>query len=245
MINERKNDIEDKNKNEDKNRTNTINNQNRNEETKKDLNETETDLKKKNPLYNSYNIFNKAKEKQDNNMKNGIIQKKKYPHSDFFKVDYSKIKSMDSNENTITNFKNTNLDINNLASILENKGIDGIPVKIMVGDNVKVSQNEVRVILTKILYGENYCKTCCNIFRCFCKVIKILLIILLFGLYMITGCCFCNCCCCGSYKSFEGSLICCSNIPNFICLIFRENRMDHCCDCCLYKCRCCHKCCNC
>ena len=47
MINERKNDIEDKHKNEDKNPTNTINNQNRNEETKKDLNEIETDLKKK------------------------------------------------------------------------------------------------------------------------------------------------------------------------------------------------------
>ena len=50
MINERKNDIEDKHKNEDKNPTNTINNQNRNEETKKDLNEIETDLKKKSSL---------------------------------------------------------------------------------------------------------------------------------------------------------------------------------------------------
>ena len=137
MINERKSDIEDKNKNEDKNSVNTINNQNRNEETKKDLNEAETDLKK-NPLYNSYNIFNKSKEKQDNNMKTGIIQQKKYPHSEFFfKVDYSKIKSID-NENTITNFTNTNLDFNNLASILENKGIDDIPVKILIMARITV-----------------------------------------------------------------------------------------------------------
>ena len=165
MINERKNDIEDKHKNEDKNPTNTINNQNRNEETKKDLNEIETDLKK-NPLYKSYNIFNKAKEKED-------IQKKKYPNSEFFKVDYSKIQSMNSYENKqITNIDNSNLDINNLASILENKGVDGLPVKIMVGDKTKVSKDEVRAILTKIYYGDKYCKTCCKIFSCFVKLLN-------------------------------------------------------------------------
>ena len=45
---------------------------------------------------------------------------------------------MNSYENTqITNIDNTNLDINNLESILENKGVDDLPVKIMVGDKNK------------------------------------------------------------------------------------------------------------
>ena len=197
----------------------------------------ETDSKNNNHPYKSYDIVNKAKEKQYNNLKNSSIQNKKLP------VDSNLSKSMDSNENALTNFKNTNLDINNLVSILENKGIDGIPVKIMVGNNIKVSQNEVRAILTKIYYGENYCKTCCKIFKYFCKVIKILILILFFGLYTISCFCFCNCFC---YKcDIEQCLNIYSNIHIYICIVFRENRIDHCCDCCLYKCRCCHEYCNC
>ena len=190
-----------------------------------------TDSKKNNHYYKSYDIVNKTKKIQYNNMKEDFIMSK----------------SMDSNENTKTNFKNTSSDINNFISILENKGIDGLPVKIMGGDNIKVSESMLREILAKINKDDkdddNYCKTCCKIFSFFCKIIKILLLILFFCLYITSCCCFCN------FLFWDHDdyfcLDCERNLHNCVCSIYQENGMEHCCDCCLDKCRCCRSCCNC
>ena len=224
-----------------KNPINTTSNQNNNREKndKEYVNQIKNEVNIDNHLYKSYNIYNQGIEKKYNNMKNEVVQNNDKPHSDIYKIGRIpfKPKLVDSNENIqTTNVQNTFSEINSSNTL--HKNIDVLPVQITL-DKTNISDGTN----SSSINGDNYCKTCCKVWKIFCIIFAVfyilinIILLILYIILMILSIISCNC------EGFSSSL---ENLKDwFDCLKFDIDKMVHFFDFCKCKCKCCYILCNC